>query len=176
MGIMIDIETLGLAPDGVILSIGAVEFGEHGITKEFSVKIDPKSCTALGMNICPDTVFWWFDQSDEARRKVVTGPKIPLADALLALTEAFDWKQDVWANGVAFDIGILETAYKSLGVPPPWKFWNVMDDRTIKALVGKAIYQRSRVLPDVKHDALADAKAQALTLINMMNHIHVEQV
>ena len=46
--LMLDIETLGIAPGCIILSIGAVEFNRNGILKEIPVKIDPIAAERSG--------------------------------------------------------------------------------------------------------------------------------
>lgn len=167
-GIMLDIETLGTSHNALILSIGAAEFKDGEILHTFHTKINPDSCVAAGLSIDPDTVFWWLEQSEEARRSVLTGIRVPLESALLELTSVFDWKgKQVWANGATFDITILESAFKAFDYPTPWQYWDVMDYRTVKNIVPREIYQACKVEATVKHDALADAVAQAKTLMNI---------
>lgn len=166
-GIMIDIETLGTSSKSAILSIGAVEFDKYGkFVKEFEVKIDPDTCVQAGLIIEPRTVFWWLEQSEEARRSILTGKRISLIEALTQLTDAFDWKgKQVWANGVNFDISILDNAFGAFNCLPPWKYWDVMDYRTVKNIVPRDMYEAKKFEAAVKHSALEDAKAQANTLI-----------
>lgn len=174
-GIMLDIETLGTSHNALILSIGAAEFKDGEILFSFHTKIEPNSCVEAGLTIDPNTVLWWLEQSDEARRSVLTGIRVPLENALLELTNVFDWKgKQVWANGTTFDITILESAFKAFDCPPPWQYWNVMDYRTVKNMVPRDIYQACKVDASVKHDALADAIAQAKTLMNIMERISYE--
>lgn len=170
-GIMIDIETLGTAVDSVILSIGAVEFNTKGkMVKEFEVKIDIQDNLDVGRVINGDTVLWWMKQSDDARKELWTGERERLVDALSMLTGAFQWeKKAVWANGVTFDIGILEHAFRGFGAKAPWAYWEVSDYRTIKNLVPREIYKEAKENPVVAHSALADARAQATTLVRMLS-------
>jgi len=49
-----------------------------------------------------------------------------------------------------------------------------MDYRTVKNMVPREIYQTCKVDAAVKHDALADAVAQAKTLMNIMERISYE--
>ena len=171
-GIMVDIETLGTAHNALILSIGAVEFADGEIIKAFHTKIDPDSCVAAGLSMDPRTVLWWMEQSDEARQSIISGNRVSLAQGLLDFTNAFDWKnQRIWANGVNFDITILESAFMALGCEAPWEYWNVMDYRTVKNMVPRQIYERCKVEADIKHDAVADARAQARTLMNIFEWI-----
>jgi hypothetical protein len=63
---MIDIETLGLEPGSVILSIGAVAFGMDRKPdmpmKEFYVELDTKQPQRV---VDLDTVKWWMDQPNK---------------------------------------------------------------------------------------------------------------
>jgi hypothetical protein len=167
--IMIDIESLGTSSNALILSIGAVEFDETGLGQEFHVHIDPDTCVAAGLVIDPRTVMWWMEQSDAARKALLTGKKIPLLKALVQLKEAFDWKgKKVWCNGASFDFPILDNAYRAMGGEAPWEYWNALDYRTVKKIVPQDVLKASVEQAGTAHDALADAKAQALTLIQLM--------
>lgn len=162
--IMIDTETLGTSAGCVVLSIGAVEFDEHKIYTQFHIHIDPESCTDAGLNIDTRTVLWWLDQSKDAQNALLKGTTVPLTDALDQFSAAFNWEGvKVWCNGADFDFPILDAAYKAVGKKVPWKYWSKMDYRTLKNLVPKPIYEDLKFEPVVKHDAHADAVAQALT-------------
>lgn len=171
--VMIDIETLGTGSDCAILSIGAVEFDENGLGKEFHVHIDLESCTEAGLVIEPRTVMWWLDQSDAARKAITRGKRVPLIKALVGLKEAFNWeKTKVWCNGANFDFPILTHAYRALGGDAPWQYWNCMDYRTIKNIVPTDVLKASLEQAGTAHDALSDAKAQALTLIQLLTWVN----
>ena len=113
--IEIDIETLGTDPNSVILSIGAVQFDEVGLTNPFHVHICPESCEAAGLTMDARTVLWWLEQSKEAQESIVSKDQISLKDALTKLSLAFNWQDaKVWSNGIDFDLTILENAFKKL--------------------------------------------------------------
>lgn len=169
-GLMIDIETLGTNPGCVILSIGAVEFHSEGITSEFHAHIDPRSACNAGLTIEPDTVMWWLGQTQEAQKKLVEADTVSLHDALEAFVDTFEWKDlRVWANGASFDFPILKAAFDAVGRSIPWAYYNETDYRTLKNIVGKSVFDTLRVSPTTAHDALADARAQALTTLNIIN-------
>jgi len=174
--VMIDIETLGTSSNSVILSIGAVEFNNEELGKEFEVFIDPKSCTEHGLVIDADTVMWWLGQSDAARGELLKRKCVTLERAIIQLHEAFDWKgKEVWCNGTDFDFPIISSACKALGVVEPWQYWTKSDFRTLKKLLKKLKpnkpYSELTVDATVKHSSLADAKAQALTTINILKYL-----
>ncbi len=170
--IMIDIETLGVKPGCVVLSIGAVEFDKAGkFGKEFEVVIDPHNAEAWGLKLEADTVMWWMKQSEEARKKISTDGE-GLSEALSLFIRAFNWKDaEVWANGASFDFPILEAAFNAVDMMKPWKYYNERCFRTIKGLVGKQVYEANKVNPTVAHSALDDAKAQAATLVKILPYV-----
>lgn len=171
--IMIDIETLGTSKDSVILSIGAVQFSDNGIEKQFYVQIDPESCTDWGLRIDARTVMWWMDQNDTARRALTSTRGEPLDVALDKLIAAFDWKDVVvWSNGIDFDFTILESAMAVTGRIVPWPYWSKMDYRTIKNIVPRDVYKACKEDAPVAHNALADAMAQAATLVQLQKWIN----
>ena len=157
--VMIDIETMGNMSHSAIVSIGAVRFdletGETGET--FYINVDLQSCLDAGLIINADTLMWWLNQSEAARKKIIEKGS-PLSAALILLS-AFVTKDDqVWGNSARFDLGILSDAFNTLGMPIPWDF---RKERCVRTLVSFA--------PEVKdaepnigvaHDALYDCVFQ----------------
>lgn len=161
--IMIDIETLGVRSSSVILSIGAVPFDNDAVGAGFYRRVDIQSCLDVGLTVDASTIEWWMGQSDEARASF-DEKGVPLRTALAQLSELFDDDELVWANGVNFDLPILENAYHACGLTPPWKFCNTRDYRTVKNMFPKELLGSLRIEPVVAHNALGDALAQTLTL------------
>lgn len=164
--LMIDLETLGKKPNSAVLSIGAVFFDENGLGKEFYRNIDLASSMEAGFDIDPDTIYWWLSQSAEAG-KILNQAKVTYLFALQHLIHFINLncntkEVNVWANSPSFDLVILKNQYGIRQVP--WKFYNERDFRT-----AVDIYGCERVKPTVAHNALEDAKAQAMTLINYWN-------
>lgn len=164
--VMIDIETLGTAANSVILSIGAVQFDDAGnMGDEFYANINIDSCLEKGLVVEGRTILWWMGQSNEARA-VLGENEYPLQVALSNLTNAFTWRDTlVWCNGLSFDLPILDTAYRACGLSAPWAYYNGRDYRTLKNELSKEDFKALKVPPTVGHNALADAKSQALTLL-----------
>jgi len=171
--IMIDIETLGTKPGCVLLSIGAVEFNNKGeFGKEFEMIIDVENSVAWGLKIEPRTVMWWMEQNQEARKKI-SEPGEGLSEALEAFTKAFSWKNaQVWCNGASFDFPIMEAAFQAVDMKKPWQYYNERCFRTIKGMLSKEKFDSLKVSPKIAHSALEDAKAQALTLVNILKNDH----
>jgi len=132
--VMLDIETLGVSPGCVILSLSAVEFdintGELG--ESFNMGIDIKSCVDAGLTIDPSTMKWWMEQSEQARRaSFYAGNSLEFV-----LGEFVNFMNSVgpacvWGNGVRFDVGILEGAYKALNRKMPIEPRMERDVRTL---------------------------------------------
>ena len=159
INLMIDIETLGTIPGSVILAIAAVPFNvpATGVVP-FYEKINKDSCIASGLFTQRDTLSWWAKQSVEAYAEAFSG-KRELKEVLLELTEyCSQWKNvKVWGNGASFDIPLIEAAYVACGITAPWRYYNSLCYRTLKNLYPQVPFQP----PTAKHNALADATAQA---------------
>lgn len=168
--LMIDLETLASDANAVILTLGMVLVEDGHFLSDAYIEFDAQEQIDAGRKVSAGTIKWWLAQSVDAQRAAFS-PRWPLhlKDALhqIALIQGVDWKQvQVWSNGADFDIPILYTAYHSLGMRAPWSYKNVRCFRTIKNLY-----------PDVKlaaregeaHNALDDARNQALHLIKLLN-------
>lgn len=166
LDLMIDLETMGTRSDSVICSIGAVFFDPNGdtIDDEFYRTVDIQSCLDLGLTVTGDTIYWWLNQSDAARKAQV--PKLGIHEALedLNLWVAEHNVEDlkVWANGPDFDLVLIQTAYRLCNLKNRLIYWNYRDVRTLRDIA----FPNSRVVPGVpsyfKHNALNDASNQAI--------------
>lgn len=159
---MVDIETLGLEPGCIILSIGAVEFNANGIGDEFYRNIDIESCQDAGLTIDAGTLDWWMKQDDEVK-KVLTGGD-SLEDALSEFNNFYygtisgmEKASEIWANSPSFDCEILDAAYQAVGKESPWKYYNERCFRTLNNLPIMTNPEQE----GNKHDALDDARHQA---------------
>ena len=164
---MIDLETMSTAADAAILSIGIQPFDPRaqGIDEAAGavIHVDLQACMNAGLRVDAATVMWWMTQTDDARAALVAREPVMLSEALRELTAfgqrngGWSWAK-VWGNGAAFDIPILETAFRRCRLDIPWAYNNVLDVRTMKWLAPDV----PKVTPRVAHDALSDAQAQAL--------------
>lgn len=160
--VMIDLETLDTVATAKTLSIGAVAFDETGcVHRKVLINLDLDSQKSRTMS--GSTFDWWLGQSSEARA-AITGAerKLDLKSALKVLSgfmEGTAYK--VWSNGAAFDIPILDHAYRELGIETPWKFGNVRCYRTIKAMHREVNVERT----GTAHNALDDAMYQMQVLV-----------
>lgn len=162
---MLDLETMGTRPGDVILSIGACLFTPtEGITSEIHITIDPESSKAAGLRAQKSTIEWWSKQDPATRAEAFKG-ELSLESAL---TQFSMWlpKENVlmYGNSANFDNALLAAAYRAMKMEVPWKYWN---DRCYRTLA--AMFMKSRVEQvGNKHNALNDAKTQALRLIQIV--------
>lgn len=175
--VMVDLETLSTAPDAAILSIGACVFtpGTGAIGEKLIVNIDVQSCIDRGMRVDAGALYWWFEQSDNARLGIL-GNRVHL-DCALALLTTFVQRAAksrmsapiaVWSDGAAFDLPILRHAFAVSKVPCPWSYKQEMCMRTIRAGWGADI---TPPMEDTSaaHNALYDAVTQATYLSDILH-------
>jgi len=157
---MSDLETLGTNSNAVILSVGSIEFDikNDKLGRKFYVNIDPQSCIDAGLVMDVSTIMWWMAQSDEARA-AFKAQSYPLKDCLAAFSEWHPKGAQLWGNGATFDNVILANAYKAVGMKQPWLYSADRCYRTLKAVHNDVDADATN---GVKHNALADAKYQAL--------------
>jgi len=159
----LDLETLGTRPGDTILSIGACLFSpEKGIYSEMHISIDQESSKAAGLRAQKSTVEWWSQQSPEAQKAAFKG-EYSLESALKNFKMWLPENTLVYGNGAAFDNALLAAAYRAMKMEQPWKHWHDRCYRTIAAMFMK--YKTERV--GTHHNALDDAKTQALRLMDM---------
>ena len=162
--VMIDIETLGTSADAVICTIGAVVFDARGSTICDRLELRPDMTEQTDNHhrrINADTVDWWEKQSPEAIDEAISDrDRIPFKDAMAELHKFCRNRKAIWANGVCFDITILENAWHELNIAPPWDFWTVRDARTVYDLCGVSIKDGHVT----SHKAVEDAEHQAVVV------------
>lgn len=169
MDIMIDIETFGLSPKGVIASVGAVSFecGEFPILGSLYLNVRTDDQDRV---MTPSTIEWWLQQSREAQEALLKQPRATLGSALKSLASFVRNADHIWANGVSFDLAILRDAYEQYGQPIPWKYGQEMCMMSIRVL-GKELGLDYSVYKSmsrtVQHNALADATLQARYVVDV---------
>lgn len=174
LDLMIDEETMGLPPDGAIVSIGACFFDLDTSTIGPTFKRNINLATAVrdGGTLSPGTIMWWLGQSQQARDSIrFSGEDIrtTMAD-LTAFIEEHSTVRDVrpWGNGADFDLTLLNSAYLRAGIKTPWSPFRVRCFRTVRNLYPQVEYNTDDK-GDGAHDALTDAIFQAKHLMKIRN-------
>lgn len=158
--LMVDLETLGVTPDCVVLSLGAVHFDPmgKGFTDSIYFKINLDDQDKLGRSIDPNTIEWWGKQDPQAMEEAFSETDRLNVGPAINQFHKFAWGCDAfWSHGSGFDLVILEHLMRQLGKPLPWNYWQARDTRTLFDLgFDPEMHQEG------KHNALEDAKRQAL--------------
>jgi hypothetical protein len=167
--LMIDLETLSLAPTAAIHEIGWALFSVNDdigqVRRSGHVLVDPADCMRLGMDVDWSTIQWWLTQDEEARKKMAL-PGVFLVKALLDFTERAlgNLNADmelvgVWGHGASFDIPILDNAYRIADMKTPWSHRIVRDTRTLFSMIPDTVWPENKVKHSAEHDAIAQAGA-----------------
>lgn len=173
--VMIDIETLGLGSDALVLSIGAIPFdciGKDGpwFGDPFLAVPDLIEQIMMARAVEPGTQkFWAAQPSGAADHWVAPLRAMTVRSALAELSAFVNGSPRVWANGAVFDIGILNSLYKQVGMEPPWKYNAIRDARTLYDVL-PADATRNWVNPEKGgpvHHPLTDCRVQ---IIRMWEH------
>jgi len=171
--LMVDMETMAVSPNAVVLSLGAVHFNpygnEHGDSIYFRIDLDDQD--ALGREVDPNTITWWSSQPPEIMEEAFSpDDRIPLVEAMDRFHK-FAWGCSAfWSHGATFDLVILENIYRQLNKPLPWNYWQLRDTRTLFDLG-----HDPEMPQDSKHDALQDAIRQAVGVQNVYRKLNIKE-
>lgn len=144
--VMVDIETLALDADALVLSIGVIPFdcvGKDGpwFGESFLAVPNLTEQIMMGRTIETSTQTWWGDPEREAASLHWRAPpkQLTVRSALAELSGFIREAEAprVWANGAVFDIGILNSLYAQCGMKVPWKYNAVRDARTLYDVLPK---------------------------------------
>lgn len=165
LDVMIDLETLEVLPDCVILSIGAVSFDPrgHDIIERLELKPTIEDQTEIyHRSISDATIEWWSKQSSAALDEAMSEENRKPFTECLDILYKFCWnRRAVWSNGAPFDLVVLEHAWRQTSEKPnpvPWPFWSMRDTRTLYEIAGVSLKKGGHV---TSHRAIDDAEHQA---------------
>ena len=165
--VSLDLETMGNQPTAAIVQIGAYHI--NGIEDEpdperlFRVNVDLSDSIRRGAAVDGETIYWWLEQSEHARKSLVDPEPIGLVPAI----ERFDsWLRriadppslHIWAHAT-FDPVLVREAFHAAGVWWGFSARNLMDLRT---LIHFPDHERVDIKRghSLEHDAGYDAFAQ----------------
>lgn len=166
MELMVDLETLSVRNNAAFFQIGAVAFGTDGNYRSFFTAVNAQDCINAGLRVDFDTVKWWLLQDEQARNMAATETTKKLHEALRGLSSFYvnHACTRIWSNGAAFDVPILETAYRKCGITPPWYYSDVRCARTVYALAADRGFEYDKPFEGVPHVASDDAYYQVRKL------------
>jgi hypothetical protein len=171
--LMVDMETMAVSPNAVILTLGAVHFDPYdtGYHQSLYLRFDLDDQDKLNREIDPNTLDWWAKQDTAIMEEAFSSNnRVPLIDAIDQFHK-FAWGCDAfWSHGATFDLVILENIYRQLKKTPPWNFWQLRDTRTLFDLgIDPEMPKES------KHNALQDAIRQVVGVQNVYKKLKIEK-
>ena len=171
--IMLDLEFMGKPPHAAISAIGAAMIIDNVVTSSFYQRVDLRDSVRMGGTLDADTIIWWLGQPDAARAEMCL-PGESLGAALSLFTRWVKGQSRgfnvsaVWGYGATADLAIIRHAYDCALIPTPWDF---RADSCFRTETTQYVRRTGKQVPWVEygtsHHAGDDAKAQALTLIEM---------
>jgi hypothetical protein len=179
--VMIDIETFGRRPSGLVVSIGAVCFStdpsDFQAGRIFSGKPEHEFHAVLSLKSAfsenrfvqeAETMRWWAEQQPAAYERLLALMRESTLDVRQLMESFMQWLKpycsqghNVIGNSPSFDLVLIENACRHVGVNFEVPYRAETDYRSITDLVwGDA---KPRAGANGAHDALFDAKFQAET-------------
>lgn len=176
---MIDLETLDVRPEAVVLSIGIALFNPNNPAEPpkpaYYGVLDKTTQIESGRTTSQSTVDWWAQQSPEART-VLAEVQRPVIGVLKDVAGKIDWNQigGVWGNGASFDNAMLKSLFAQWTMDLPWDFWKDRCHRTVKAVFETRYCKSNFPREGTHHNALDDAMHQARELQHMLHHLGIK--
>jgi hypothetical protein len=154
----------------MICAIGAVRFdlNKMELGEEFYHVIDLTSYDDPRFDFSPNTFYWWMEQGEEAK-KIFTSDTVKVGIKKALAEFSYFVKNSpqpplIWGNGASFDNVIIHHAFEVCGFPVPWSHKQDVCFRTIRRM-----FPHTKVEEGIAHNALQDAKNQALTMIQIFS-------
>jgi hypothetical protein len=187
LNVMVDIETFGRRPRGLVVSIGAVLFDTHKEIPstdgggEFYAVLSWEAAVAesrFEKNL--ETLDWWHEGEQaaaymrlrELMKQSTLGMRQLLEEFCKWIGPFCERGAKIWGNSPSFDLVQLENAAKEVGIRFPITHRAENDYRTLTDLVYGSI-SKPRPSKDIAHDPLADARFQARVCIQALRQVEL---
>tara|TARA_A100001388_G_C28749104_1_gene491151 strand:+ start:43 stop:585 length:543 start_codon:yes stop_codon:yes gene_type:complete len=171
---MIDIETLGVDPGCVVLTIGGIKFNPYSNAEPHDglyIRCNVDEQTELGRTVDENTLAWWNKQDPKIKDEALSdNDRVTLNEVTRQINKFCVGLDNIWCQGPTFDFTILENLYRQLGTPVPWHYWQIRDSRTLFKMMPKD--PRKEIQSDL-HNALADCYYQAKCVQKTFKHFGV---
>jgi hypothetical protein len=179
IGLHLDIETLDTGPRSVVTQIAlygvdleSQEMLPHPVWSYLPVQ--PQLDLVKPRTISADTIWWWFQQSDEARAEFEKSLGDDFGSLLVLmkhLTMSFNQMTNkgtanyiIIARGPQFDCVNVESLYRDCGLKAPWDYATLVDLRTLLREAG-ITKEEERAFPKppgyIPHQAGWDCRHQS---------------
>lgn len=158
--VMIDLETLGVNKNAVVVQISGVYFDrETGETEsEFCLCINIDSEVEKGFRVDGSTIKWWITQSSEAKQKVFSSNGCDSFTAWYQFNAFLSEAKCIWSHE-NFDYTLLSTHLEKHGIEP--SFSDQYAGRDLRTLIDLSrINVRDFPRVGTAHDGLSDCLSQ----------------
>lgn len=175
---MIDLETLGVEPDSVVMTLGAIKFDPFSDAEPHSPlylrgDVEEQTEFPYERSIDENTLAWWAKQPESIREEAFGDhDRVTVQEMLRQLNKWAVGLDYIWCQGPTFDFVILQHLYKSAKKPVPWNYWQIRDSRTLFAMMPS---DPRKAIQEELHNALADCYYQAKCVQQSYKHFGVTQ-
>jgi hypothetical protein len=170
----IDIETLDITPDAVVLTIGGVKFDPFTKEAPYSdlyIRMDADQQMEAGRTVSEDTLKWWNTQPQEIQDEAFdTEGRTSVEDTFTQLNKWLVGVDKLWCQGPVFDICILENMYRQYDKHFNWVFWNIRDSRTLFGLMPEDPRKKFKF---AAHNALEDSRVQSICIQEVYSELQL---
>lgn len=161
--LMLDIETASSRNDAVVLTVGVLRFDPYGdASGDYANHWVIPFSDNKGGHIDLDTIKWWMEQTDEARKAAWldtrgVAPTSPTSEApFWNIVEMLNTAEHIWANDPDFDCTVMRSFMERNSVQ--WRWYR--KHRSLRTL--KAMFDIPFIEPiGTAHNALDDCRYQA---------------
>lgn len=163
---MLDLETLGVIPSSIVLSVGIVIFDEkYEIIDKKVWVLNKEEQLKLGRTYNKQTIEFWKDQPEEAKEQFNSKYVYKIDDFK---TDFFNFVSkfnidSVWTSAPVLDVGCLQTIYGD-GDYLPWKYNQIRCLRTIRDYMNGFPTRKN-----IHHDCIDDCIYQIECLKKSIN-------
>lgn len=165
--IVLDLETLGVETDSVILSIGAAVFDDVNPTfivqDTFYRNLDTRAQIVSGRTIDQNTIDWWNHPDRDTARMLSNDKPVQAGVALVEFgmfCNRFPKDTSIWGNGSDFDVSMLRSLMRTFGMVWPMSYKNTRCMRTLRGVLPWHACWDLR-FEGIPHFALDDARHEA---------------
>ena len=172
--LMLDLETFGKGNNAVIVQFGACYFdrGTGEIGDFLKINIDVETSLREGFEVDGSTLYWWLQQSEEARTSILTKPRIPVRDAIIEANNFMSKAEAIWSH-VTFDYVKIMNHLERLDIKQSFHYRAPRDLRMLVDLADMSSELSKRVRTGTFHDALDDCFFQVDYTVECLKRIKV---
>jgi len=175
---MIDLETLGVEPDSVVITLGAIKFDSYSDTEPHDglyLRCDiEEQSEKYNRSIDDNTLAWWGRQEQNIQDEAFGDHenRVNMDTLTKAINKWCVGLDQLWCQGPLFDYAILQNLYKQVGKPCPWNYWQIRDSRTLFSMMPS---DPRKAIQEEAHNALADCYYQAKCVQSTFKHFGVKK-